>query len=115
MNRPRLTRVDVCARLVDLLSQLRDRRARRSRTKPCASDALRGLCTGSITVEEYLAIKLDLAVRPLEAVLRPDDVAAVRLAMSERIFSEPIWRCVAEELRTAVAREHPERRNADDR
>ena len=115
MNRPRLTRIDVCAKLVDLLSRHRERRARRPRTKSAPSDALRALCTGSITVEEYLTIKLDLAVRPLEAVLRPDDIAAVRLAMSERIFSEPIWRCVAEELRTAVAREHPERGDADDR
>jgi hypothetical protein len=111
----RTTRIDVCAKLVDLLGQHRERRARRPRTKPPPSDALRALCIGSITVEDYLTIKLELAVRPLEALLRPDDIAAVRLAMSERIFSEPIWRCVAEELRSAVAREPPERRNADDR
>jgi hypothetical protein len=114
MNRPRLTRVDVCARLIDQIGQLRERRATRLRTRPGPSDALRALCTGSITVEEYLNRKLDLALRPLEVLLRPEDIAAVRVAMSERILSEPIWRCVAEELRTAVAREHPERGDADD-
>ena len=81
----------------------------------CTSDALQALCAGSITVEEYFSIKLDLAIRPLEHLLRPDDVAAIRVAMAERMFSEPIWRSVAEELRAAVARERSECSDDDDR
>lgn len=115
MNRPRPTHVEVCAKLVDVLSQLRERRAGRPRMEAHPSDALRALCAGSISVEEYLTMKLDLAIRPLEALLRPDDIAAVRLAMSERILGEPIWRSVVEQLRAVVARERPERGDADDR
>lgn len=108
MNGRGFTRIDVCAKLADLLTEIRHegdiRRNTPGARKPRVSVPLRKLCAGSITVEDYLRAKLDRAIEPLEQLLRPDDIAAVRHAMLERIQTEPIWRSVVEELRAAVAR-----------
>jgi len=101
------------------LGQLHRRRAQRLQAPHRAvrqpSDALRTLCAGSISVEEYLLTKLELALHPLAPLLRPDDLKALRVAMSERISAEPMWRSVAEELRAAVGRERANRGTSDDR
>jgi hypothetical protein len=108
MNSQGLTRADLCAKLVDFLAELRHaiavRRNNPGARNPRISSALSKLCAGTISVEDYLSIKLDRALEPLEQLLRPDDIAAVRHAMLERIQSEPIWRSVVEELRVTVAR-----------
>lgn len=108
MNAQSLTRADLCAKLVDLLTELRHslaiRRNKAGTSNPRISSALRKLCAGAITVEDYLRIKLERALEPLEQLLRREDVDAVRLTMLERIRTEPIWRSVVEELRAKVAR-----------
>lgn len=119
MKRPALTRADVYAKLADHLGRLRERRSARLKmgrtTKPHASDALRALCLGSISVDDYLTTKLDQAISPLKELLPPDDIAAIRLAMLERIYTEPIWCRVVEQLRATVARERSDRGSDDER
>jgi len=116
---PRLSRTELCAKLVALLGQLQQRRRKRGeqRKQPARppSDALRALCAGAMTVEEYLLFKLDAALLPLTPLLRPDDLAKVRAAMSERISTEPMWRAVVEELRSALARQRVVGTPSDDR
>lgn len=105
------TRVDICANLFELLEKLYERRATRAgtigrHTSP-VSESLRDLCSGSITVDDYLRAKLDLALEPLQSLLHPEQIATVRFAVLERIYTEPIWLRVVEELRAAAARRHP--------
>jgi len=111
MSRPSLTRVDICANLFELLEKLYERRSTRATTVgrhvPRVSDALRALCSGSITVDDYLSAKLDLAVEPLQSLLHPEQIATVRFAVLERIYTEPLWLRVVEELRAAAARRPP--------
>jgi len=119
MPRSKFSSADVCSKLLGLLNQLHPRRAARldpPRRAVChPSEALRALCAGAITVEEYLFIKLDVALQPLTPLLRHDDLTTVRTAMSERICTEPMWRSVVEELRSAVARERVLNSTVDDR
>jgi hypothetical protein len=56
-------------------------------------------------VEEYLMLKLEAAIEPLERLLRPDDLAAVRAAARERLRTEPNWIKITEEIREMVVRE----------
>ena len=53
--------------------------------------AQQALCRGAITLDEYLTIKIDATLRPLENVLRPEDLAILRSMLHAQIQATPAW------------------------
>ncbi len=86
------------------------RHQRRSHLSP--SPALQALCANSISVDEYLMLKLEAAIEPLEPLMRPEHLTAVRAAMQERLRTEPAWVEAIEEIREKLLRESAAARRA---
>jgi len=111
MKRQGLTHVDICGRLLDVIATIHERRRaclaarhhRRSHVRP--SPALQALCANAISVDEYLMLKLEAAIAPLQPLLRPEHLTAVRAAMRERLRTEPAWVKVVDEMREMMLRE----------
>lgn len=106
MKRQRLTLVHLCGRLLDLI--VKTARPRLQRLRRChvgPRSAFRALCANDISVEEYLMLKLEAAMAPLVPLLRPEDLAAIRAAVRERLRTDPKWIAVTEEIREMVVRE----------
>lgn len=105
MKRQRFTHAAACSRLLGMIVSIYDRRGAnlmRKRQEVGPSAELQALCANAISVDEYLMLKLEAAIEPLNAFVRPEHVAAVRAAMRERLRTEPGWVKVIEEIRQKV-------------
>jgi hypothetical protein len=98
-HKHKLTNTDVVKRLFDKSAASYERRRLGATKRQRPSPALLALCANATTVDEYLMIKLDAALECLEPFLRPEDVAAVRATMRERLRTEPAWVNVTEQIR----------------
>jgi hypothetical protein len=91
---------DLLGRLLRMLQRLgRHQPSTRDAEVPKPSEALGLLRRGAITLEEYLATHVDLAVAPLGELLDASDIAFIRAILWERLETDPVLVRLVERLR----------------
>lgn len=66
--------------------------------------AQHALCKGEINLDDYLTIKIDALLEPLEALLLPEDLALVRSMLRAQIENSPAWSRLVVDLGKAASR-----------
>jgi hypothetical protein len=69
------------------------------RAPNAVSAELRALLERQITVEQYLGIKVDKALEPLQPILLEDELALVRSCVWQHVRSQPAWLQIISRLR----------------
>jgi hypothetical protein len=111
MKRPTFTSIDPFGRIGRMIARFQAWIAQsgvQQPSKAAPSDAVvaaqQALCRGAITLDDYLNIKIDATLRPLEEVLQPEDLAVLRSMLRAQIQDTPAWNRLVADLGKGAAR-----------